>query len=48
MGFSLNELRLGQPIPDLAYPVLIAMLVLGSLLTWLYQRTVGKNLAFWV
>lgn len=39
---------LGQPIPTLAYPVLTAMLVFGGLLTWLHQRTAGKNLAFWV
>jgi ABC-type polysaccharide/polyol phosphate export permease len=30
------------------YPVLLSMLVLGALLTWWYQSTKGKNLAFWV
>lgn len=30
------------------YPVLLTMLLLGSLFTWLYQTTKGKNLAFWV
>lgn len=28
--------------------VLVGMLIFGSGLTWLYQRTQGKNLAFWV
>lgn len=28
--------------------VLVAMLLMGTGLTWLYQRTQGKNLAFWV
>lgn len=39
---------LGQPLPTMAYPVLIGMLIVGASLTWLYQRTSGKNLAFWV
>jgi ABC-type polysaccharide/polyol phosphate export permease len=36
-----------SPHPS-TYPVLIAMLVVGSLITWRYQVTKGKNLAFWV
>ncbi|WP_396189453.1 ABC transporter permease [Flavobacterium sp.] len=39
---------LGQAISGLVYSVLIAMLLIGGALTWSYQRTYGKNLAFWV
>lgn len=35
--------------PDvLTWYVLLGMLVVGGGLTWLHQRTQGKNLAFWV
>jgi hypothetical protein len=32
----------------ITWAVLVGMLLLGGSLTWFYQRTQGKNLAFWV
>lgn len=51
LSYMIEALRaplLGQPFPSLAYPVLIGLLATGVGLTWLHQRTRGKNLAFWV
>lgn len=51
LSYMIEAIRaplLGQAIPSLAYPVMICMLVFGSALTLFYQRTVGKNLVFWV
>jgi len=51
LSYMIEALRaplLGQPLPSLAYPVLIGMLAAGAGVTWLHQRTSGKNLAFWV
>ncbi|NDC61708.1 MAG: hypothetical protein EBZ60_06805 [Betaproteobacteria bacterium] len=39
---------LGGAPPVLTWTVLVGMLLVGSSLTWLYQRKQGKNLAFWV
>jgi hypothetical protein len=39
---------LGTAPPAQTWIVLLAMLVVGGSLTWLYQRIKGKNLAFWV
>lgn len=39
---------LGNPPNTSTWLVLTAMLIIGSFLTWLHQRTQGKNLAFWV
>lgn len=39
---------LGNAPDPLTWYVLMAMLLIGSGLTWLHQRTQGKNLAFWV
>ncbi len=39
---------LGGSPPVYTWIVLLAMWVIGSGLTWFYQRTQGKNLAFWV
>lgn len=39
---------LGNAPDILTWYVLIAMLLIGSCFTWIYQRTQGKNLAFWV
>jgi lipopolysaccharide transport system permease protein len=39
---------LGGTPPVLTWAVLVGMLLVGSSLTWLYQRKQGKNLAFWV
>ncbi len=39
---------LGATPPAQTWLILLAMLVVGGSLTWLYQRTKGKSLAFWV
>lgn len=39
---------LGAAPPTQTWAVLLGMLAVGSTLTWLYQRTQGKNLAYWV
>jgi ABC-type polysaccharide/polyol phosphate export permease len=39
---------LGNAPDPLTWYVLMAMLLIGSGLTWLHQKTQGKNLAFWV
>lgn len=39
---------LGAAPSPLTWMVLLCMFVAGGSLTWLYQRTQGKNLAFWV
>jgi ABC-type polysaccharide/polyol phosphate export permease len=39
---------LGGAPPILTWTVLVVMLLVGGSLTWVYQRTQGKNLAFWV
>lgn len=39
---------LGGAPPIQTWVVLVVMWVFGSSLTWFYQRTQGKNLAFWV
>lgn len=39
---------LGEAPPPLTWLVLAGMLLIGGSLSWLYQRTKGKNLAFWV
>jgi ABC-type polysaccharide/polyol phosphate export permease len=39
---------LGSAPSSLTWIVLLGMLVIGCSLTWLYQRTQGKNLAFWM
>lgn len=39
---------LGEAPAPLTWLVLLGMLLTGGGLSWLYQRTNGKNLAFWV
>lgn len=50
-GYMIEAVRtplLGGAPPIQTWTVLFAMWVVGSGLTWFYQRTQGKNLAFWV
>lgn len=51
MSYMIEAVRspiLGSAPHPYTYPVLLGMLLVGSLLTWWYQTTKGKNLAFWV
>jgi ABC-type polysaccharide/polyol phosphate export permease len=51
LSYMIEAIRtplLGAAPSSLTWVVLLGMLVIGCSLTWLYQRTQGKNLAFWV
>lgn len=51
LSYMIEAIRsplLGYAPESGTYVVLLAMLFIGGGLTWLYERTQGKNLAFWV
>lgn len=51
MSYMIEVIRaplLGYPAHAHTWSVLLALLVVGGSGTWLYQRSHGKNLAFWV
>lgn len=51
LSFMIESVRspiLGASPHPSTYPVLLSMLLVGSSLTWWYQSTKGRQLAFWV